>query len=64
MATMGVMPSAGAIGTRSNPQRIVATLNIAGDSAGMKKRCSALSIPMSTAATVTIVKNGNMMRVS
>ena len=42
---------------------IVATLNIAGDSAGMKKRCSALSIAIITAAVATIARNGNMMRV-
>ena len=42
----------------------MATLNIAGDSAGMKKRCSALSIAIRTAAVVTSARNGNMMRVS
>ena len=41
---------------------IVATLNIAGESAGMKKWPSAFSIPMNTAATATSVRKGAMMR--
>ena len=42
---------------------ITATLNIAGDSAGMKKWPSELSIPINTAATATSVRNGNTIRV-
>ena len=41
---------------------IVATLNIAGDSAGTKKWPSAFSMPMNTAASATSVRNGAMMR--
>ena len=42
---------------------IVATLNIAGDSAGMKNRCSEFSMPMNAAASATNVRNGSMIRV-
>ena len=41
---------------------IVATLNIAGDSAGTKKWPSAFSMPMNTAASATSVRNGSMIR--
>ena len=51
-------------GTRANAQTIVATLYIAGDSAGMKNRCSELSIPIHAAATATNERNGSMIRVS
>ena len=57
-------PDAGDSGTATTAQTMVATLNIAGDSAGMKNRCSALSIAIITAAMATIARNGNMMRVS
>ena len=36
IATIGSRPSAGMTGTSVNAQMIVTTLNIAGDSAGMK----------------------------
>ncbi len=39
-------------------------LNIAGDSAGMKKRPSAFSIPIMTTPSAIIVRKGSMMRVS
>ena len=42
-------------GTTANAQKIVATLNMAGDSEGMKKRCSELSMPINAAATATVV---------
>ncbi len=60
IATIGSMPRRGASGTKITAHAIVATLNIAGDSAGTKKRCSALSIAISTAATATIPRNGNI----
>ena len=60
--TMGRMPSEGANGMSATAITIVATLNIAGESAGMKKWPSAFSIPMNTAATATSVRNGAMMR--
>ena len=49
---------------RPTVQTIELTLNIAGDTAGMKKWCSALAIPMNAAASATNVRNGSMMRVS
>ena len=51
-------------GARPIVQTIVPTLNIAGDSAGMKNRCSEFSMPMRAAATATSVRNGNITRVS
>ena len=42
----------------------MATLNIAGDSAGMKNRCSEFSIPIIATATATVVRNGSIIRVS
>ena len=39
--------------------RMVATLNIAGDSDGMKKRRSEFSIPIIATATATVVRNGS-----
>ena len=62
MMTMGLMPSEGANGTSATAMTIVATLNIAGDSAGMKKCPNAFSMPMNTAATATSVRNGAMTR--
>jgi hypothetical protein len=64
IATIGATPSLAASGTSRSAHTIVPTLNIAGDSAGTKKRCRAFNIPISTAATVTIVRNGNMIRVN
>ena len=43
---------------------IVATLNIAGDSAGMKNRRSEFSMPIIATATATVARNGSMMRVN
>ncbi len=43
---------------------MVATLNIAGDSAGMKNRWSEFSMPITAAAIATNVRNGSMIRVS
>ena len=56
-------PTAGMTGTRRTAQAIVATLNIAGDSAGTKNLCSEFNIPMNAAAIATQVRNGSMMRV-
>ncbi len=64
IAVMGGSPSRGITGTSSSAERIVAMLNIAGASAGTKKRCSELSMPIITAAIATSVRNGNTMRVS
>ncbi len=64
MMTMGLTPSDGASGTRITAPAIVATLNIAGESAGMKKCCRAFNIAMKAAATAISGRNGNMMRVS
>ncbi len=54
----------GITGTSVNAEMIVATLNIAGDSAGMKKRRSAFSMPIIATLTATVARNGSMMRVS
>ncbi len=51
-------------GTIATAEKIDATLNIAGDTAGMKNRCSAFSMPISATATATVVRKGSMMRVS
>ncbi len=39
-------------------------MNIAGESAGRKNRCSAFNIPITATATATVVRNGIMIRVS
>ncbi len=57
-------PSRGINGTSVKAESTVAMLNIAGDRAGMKKRPSALSMPIITTASAIIVRNGSMMRVS
>ena len=64
MPAIGGQPSRGISGTSVNAERMVAMLNIAGDSAGMKKRPSALSIPIITTPSAIIVRKGSMMRVS
>ena len=51
-------------GTSRNAHRIVATLNIAGESAGRKKRRSEFNMPIIATATATVVRNGIMIRVS
>ena len=43
---------------------MLATLNIAGDNAGTKKWCSALSMPIAAAARAMKARNGSMIRVS
>ena len=48
-------------GTSANAQKIVATLNIAGESAGMKNRRSEFSMPITATATATVVRNGSMI---
>ena len=63
MPAIAGSPTNGISGTRRNAQAIVATLYIAGESAGMKNRCSEFSIPMQAAATATKVRNGSMIRV-
>ena len=60
---MAGRPMPGISGTRTSAQVMVATLYIAGDSAGMKKRCSEFSIPMQAAASATSVRNGSISRV-
>ena len=42
---------------------MVATLNIAGESAGTKKRCREFSIPIIATATATVSRNGHITRV-
>ncbi len=64
MPAIGGQPSRGINGTRVNAERIVAMLNITGESAGMKKRPTALSIPIMTTPRAIIVRKGSMMRVS
>ena len=64
IAVMGARPSRGMTGTSRIAHRMLATLNIAGDSAGTKKRSSELSMPISAAATATSVRKGSMIRVS
>ncbi len=61
---IGGRPTSGMSGTTANAQKMVATLNIAGESDGMKKRCSEFSMPISATATATVVRNGSMIRVS
>ena len=63
-ATMRGSPMRGMTGTSPIVHRIDPTLNIAGETAGIKNRCSEFSMPISAAASATIVRNGNMMRVS
>ena len=60
---IGCTPSEDANGINASDITITATLNIAGESAGMKKWPSELSMPISTAATATSVRNGKMIRV-
>ena len=57
-------PSIGITGARPRVQAIEPTLNIAGEIAGMKNRCSEFSMPISAAATATSMRNGNITRVS
>ena len=57
-------PRASITGTSVTAHRIVATLNMAGDSDGMKNRRSEFSIPIIATATATVVRNGAMTRVS
>ena len=64
IAMMGARPTDGISGTRTNAQTIVAMLNIAGASAGTKKWCSELSMPITAAATATMGRNGSIIRVS
>ena len=64
MPTIGARPNRGISGTSAKALKIVATLNIAGDSAGTKNRRSEFSIPIIAAATASMVRNGSMIRVS
>ena len=61
---MGGQPSRGIHGTMANAAATVATLNIAGASAGTKKRCSEFSIPIIATLTATAPMNGSMIRSS
>ena len=63
IAMIGSTPARGISGTSTTAHRMTLTLNIAGDSAGMKNRRSELSIPMQAAATATRVKKGSITRV-
>ena len=58
------MPCISKTGINTAIVAIVPTLNIAGDTAGTKKRRSELSIPMHAAASAISVRNGNMIRAS
>ena len=64
MPAIGGQPMRGITGTSVNAERIVATLNIAGDSAGMKKRRSEFSMPIIATPPRPSSRNGSMMRVS
>ena len=63
MPTIGWRPNAGITGAMASALKIDATLNIAGDSDGMKNRRIEFSIPIMAAATASIVRKGSMMRV-
>jgi hypothetical protein len=60
---IGCKPIESANGISVSDITITATLNIAGDSAGMKKWPREFSMPISTAATATKVRNGKTRRV-
>jgi len=61
---MAGRPTRGISGTRPRAQAIVATLNIAGASAGMKKRRTELSMPLNATDAATVIRKGSRSRVS
>ena len=61
--TIGSRPTLGISGLSATAARIVATLNIAGESDGTKNRRSEFSMPIIAAATASVVRNGSMIRV-
>ena len=61
---IGGSPRRGITGTSTKRTAIVATLNIAGDSAGMKNRRSEFSIPIIATDAATVVRNGSITLVS
>ena len=61
---IGGSPRRGITGTSTNAHAIVATLNIAGDRAGMKNRRSELSMPIIATDAATVVRNGSIILVS
>ena len=64
IAMIGGHPMASMTGTSVTAQRIVATLNIAGDSEGMKNRCSEFSIPIIADRDRHVVRKGSITCVS
>ena len=64
MAVIAGSPKRSMIGITANAHTIVATLNIAGESAGMKNRRSEFSIPIMATAAATVVRNGSMILVN
>ena len=64
MPTIGFQPRCAAAGTRQTAPKMMPTLNMAGETAGVKKRLSEFSIPVSTAARATSVRNGSTMRLN
>ena len=60
MPRIGGSPKRGISGTIANAHTIVAMLNIAGESAGMKKRRSELSMPIIATEAATVVRNGSI----
>ena len=64
MPATGARPTLGMNGTSAYAQTIVATLNIAGESAGTKKRFNEFSMPIMATATAMVVRNGIMICVS
>jgi hypothetical protein len=63
-AAIAGRPTAGINGTSRTMDAMLPTLKSAGESAGMKNRFSAFSMPMNAAATATSVRKGSMMRAS
>ena len=64
IAVIGGRPTCGISGTSRIALRMLATLNIAGDSAGTKNRLSEFSMPMNAAAIAISVRKGSMILVS
>ena len=63
MPRIGSRPKRGIAGTSKSALPITPTLNMAGESAGVKNRLSELSMPITAAASATRVRNGSMIRV-
>ena len=64
MPLIGFRPNRGITGAIAIALKIDATLNIAGESEGMKKRRRELSIPIIAAAIASVLRKGSMIRVN